>query len=40
MGIILQCENDAEAENCLEDARLDGEDEDRDQNGKNTSCRL
>ena len=40
MGIVLEAENDSEeAENRLEDARNEGENEDRDQGGKNTSYR-
>ena len=41
MGVVEQAENDAEeAENRLVYARVDGEEDDRDKNGKNTSYRL
>ena len=40
MGIVIQAElNEEDAENYLDGARIDGEDEKRDQNGKDTSCR-
>ena len=41
MGVVEQAENDAEeAENWLVDARVDGEEENRDENSKSTSYRL
>ena len=41
MGVVEQAENDAEdAENRVVAARVDGEEKDRDENGKNTLYRL
>ena len=41
MGVVEQAENDAEeAEDRVVDARIDGEEEDRDENSKNVTNRL